>query len=49
MYRKLHPHHRLPRGRGGTDDLSNRAWLCYECHISGVHGHNAPDWREWID
>ena len=25
-------HHRTPRAFGGTDDASNRVWLCPSCH-----------------
>lgn len=45
--RVLHAHHLCPRGRGGTDDPSNGAALCWICH-SKVHDHTAPDWRRWL-
>lgn len=30
--RAVDPHHRLPRGRGGTDDDLNIIHLCRGCH-----------------
>lgn len=42
----LHPHHRLPRARGGTHELSNGAALCGKCHRF-IHDHAVDDWREW--
>lgn len=37
--RNLHPHHVLPRGRGGRDELSNLVTLCAACH---ARAHAAP-------
>lgn len=45
--RKLHPHHMLPRSRGGKHEAENRAWLCFHCHRL-VHDHLVDDWRDWI-
>jgi hypothetical protein len=37
---KLHPHHRLPRSRGGKNTKENLLALCFDCHC-WVHDH--PD------
>ena len=34
-------HHRLHRGRGGSDDLSNLEWSCRKCHRQH---HVRPMW-----
>lgn len=36
--RKLHAHHRIPRSRGGPDNLRNLITLCDDCH-SKEHDH----------
>lgn len=43
----LHAHHRIPRGRGGTNSPENGSCLCQTCH-GACHDHVVPDWREWI-
>jgi 5-methylcytosine-specific restriction endonuclease McrA len=37
-YGRLDPHHVLPRGRGGADELSNLVTLC-RAHHDWVHAH----------
>jgi 5-methylcytosine-specific restriction endonuclease McrA len=37
-YRPLHPHHRLPRSRGGKDLLDNLSAVCFDCH-RWIHDH----------
>jgi 5-methylcytosine-specific restriction endonuclease McrA len=36
----LHPHHIIPVGRGGPDELWNIITLCAFCHGEGVHKAN---------
>lgn len=43
----LHPHHRVPKSRGGSNDPSNGHCLDFNCHRL-VHDHAVPDWRDWI-
>lgn len=38
---ELHAHHIVPKSEGGSDNLSNLATLCYECH-NAVHDHHIP-------
>lgn len=45
---KLDAHHRLPRSRGGKDELENLILLCHRCHMA-VHEHRVEDWGDWID
>ena len=44
---RIHTHHIQPRSRGGTDDLSNAAGLCFNCHLR-VHRHLVDDWQNWV-
>ena len=32
MCKHLEVHHKLPKGRGGTHEVSNLAMLCAKCH-----------------
>ena len=36
---KLHPHHIIPKSRGGRDDSYNGIFLCFNCHVGddGIH------------
>jgi len=34
---ELHVHHKIPRGRGGSDDPSNLITLCSDCHAMQPH------------
>lgn len=43
----LHAHHRLPKSRGGSNNPSNGACLCFRCHRE-AHDH-IGSWRRWID
>ncbi len=45
--RNLHPHHILPKSRGGTNDVENGVTLCFTDHRL-IHDHAVPDWRDWI-
>jgi 5-methylcytosine-specific restriction endonuclease McrA len=45
--RDLHPHHRVPKSRGGSNDPENGHCLCSWCHRL-IHDHAVPDWRTWI-
>lgn len=45
--RDLHAHHRIPKGRGGTNDPENGHLLCMRCH-GAIHDHLVEDWRDWI-
>ena len=33
-------HHIKPKSMGGSDELSNCAMLCHDCHRNGAHGGN---------
>lgn len=45
--RDLHAHHRIPKGRGGSNRPLNGACLCWGCHRE-VHDHTVDDWRDWL-
>ncbi len=40
-------HHILPKSLGGTDDESNLAWVCHECHEK-IHNSGAINWIEYL-
>lgn len=41
---KLHVHHILKRGRGGTDHFDNLLTVCPGCHGAADHGLYDPEW-----
>lgn len=42
------PHHILPRGVGGKDELENLIPLCPECH-GKIHQEGTRKWREKLE
>jgi hypothetical protein len=42
-HRGQHAHHVLPRGRGGSDDVENGLWVCWEAHDTI---HDEPELAE---
>jgi 5-methylcytosine-specific restriction endonuclease McrA len=42
---KLHVHHILRRGLGGTDDYQNLIVLCQGCHLGKAHGIEAQKYK----
>lgn len=39
------PHHILPRGAGGKDDITNLIPLCSQCH-GKIHREGTRKWRD---
>ena len=42
------PHHILPRGAGGKDDITNLIPLCSQCH-GKIHREGTRKWREELE
>lgn len=43
---QIHAHHRLSKGQGGSNLITNGAALCWLCHHN-VHA-KLGDWEKWL-